>query len=106
MSILFAVLASSAAVALIWLVTTRRITFPLLFDTGLSLMVLGLIVIADSVALRESITAAGTGLFTAGLVMLLASYARQTRKYNREHRYSNPRKIDERDLGNIPGGKQ
>ena len=105
MTVLFSVLASGAALALLWLVSTRRITFPLLFDAGLSLMVLGLIALADSVLMREAISAAGSGLVGGGVVMLLLSYARQTRKYNREHRYGTPREIDGREMHRVTGGK-
>lgn len=105
MTILFACLASVAAVVLLWLVTTRSITFPLLFDAGLSCMVLGLIALADSVLMREAISGFGASMVGIGAVALLSSYARQTRKYNREHRYSNPRKLDGREMHRVTGGK-
>lgn len=105
MSILFAIFASSVALVLLWLVATRSINFPLLFDAGLSCMVLGLIALADSVVLREAISGVGAGLLGLGAVMLLLSYARQVRKYNREHRYGNPREIDGSNMHRITGGK-
>lgn len=106
MTILFALLATFAAIELVWLVATRSVTFPVLFDAGMSLIVLGLIPMIDSVLMREAISGFGAAMIGVGVVALLSSYARQTRKYNREHRYSNPRKLSEGDLRNIPGGKK
>ena len=105
MTVLFAVLASVAALALLWLVATRSVTLPLLFDAGLSCMVLGLIVLADSVLMREAISGFGASMIGVGVVALLSSYTRRIRKYNRERRYNNPRNISEREMHRVTGGK-
>lgn len=105
MNILIPSLAGLVVFWLVWLVVTPRVKFPLLFDLGLALITLGTVVLADG-ALHEELNHGGALLFGGGLAVLLASYARQTHKYNREHRYGKPREIDGRDLGNIPGGKR
>jgi len=104
MSILFATLASGAALGLLWLVATRKVTFPLLFDSGLTVMALGAVVMADGLAFG-TIRPTALWMLSIGGLLLLLSYAKQIRKYTREHRYGEPKEIDGRNLGRITGGK-
>jgi hypothetical protein len=104
MSTLFATFAAVSAAALLWLVATRKITFPVLFDAGLTTMALGAVVMADGLAFGE-IRPAALWMLSAGAILLLLSYARQVRKYNRKHRYGEPKEIDGRNFGRITGGK-
>lgn len=76
----------AAALFLTWLIVTRRWQFPLLFDAGLTLLVLGISangihLLSDSEPNLRAWLVAG-----AGAVVMLTSYARQAMRWNRESR--------------------
>ena len=105
MTILIATVATAVVACLAWLVMTRRVTFPLLFDVGLASIALGVIVLADG-AVRDTLSRGGAFMFCIGTILLLFSYVKQTRKYERKHKYGEPRELDGRHMHNIPGGKK
>ena len=105
MTLLISVVATVVVACLSWLVMTRQVTFPILFDTGLAAIALGVIVLADG-ALRDTLSTSGAFMFGAGTILLLFSYVKQTRKYERTHKYGEPRELDGRHMHNIPGGKK
>jgi len=105
MNILIPLLAGLVVLGLVWLVVTPRVKLPLLFDAGLVAVTFGTIALADG-AMQDTISRGGSLMIGAGIMLLVASYVRQVRKYNRKHRCGNPREIDGRELRNIPGGKQ
>jgi uncharacterized membrane protein HdeD (DUF308 family) len=101
-------ISSAAAVivaGLVWLIATQKVTFPLLFDCGLALIALGVVALADG-ASREELSAGGSIMFGSGVLLLLFSYVKQTRKYDRERPARPLRKLREREMHHTPGGKQ
>jgi len=105
MTLLIATVATVVVACLAWLVTTRRVTFPLLFDVGLAAIALGVIVLADG-AVRDTLSTGGAFMFGAGTILLLFSYVKQTRKYERKHKYGVPRELDGRQMHNVKGGRK
>jgi len=103
MTILVSTVATVVVACLVWLVATRRVTFPLLFDFGLCLLTLGIIALADGI-MHDSLSTGGSWLFGCGIITLLFSYVKQTRKYEKSKRRSDPRVIDGRDLHRPYGG--
>ena len=104
-SVLISVAATVVVAFLAWLVTTRKVVFPLLFDLGLSTIALGVIVLADG-ALHDTLSVGGASMFWAGLLLLLLSYVKQSRKYERQHPRYPLRKLNEHEMRHTPGGKQ
>lgn len=104
-SVLISGAATVVVAFLVWLVTTRKVVFPLLFDVGLSVITFGVIVLADG-ALHDKLSVGGSIMCGAGLLILLLSYMRQTRKYERQHPRNPLRKLNKHEMRHTPGGKQ
>ena len=79
---------------LIWLIATQKIPLPILLETGLAAIAVGLFVCADSLAMSESYSPRGAALVAAGLAISLASMHRQYRKHIRALRHGEPHMID------------
>lgn len=105
MTLLISSAAAVIVAGLVWLIATQRVTFPLLFDCGLALIALGTIVLADG-ATRDTLSAGGAIMFGSGVLLLLFSYVKQTRKYGREHPRFPLRKLRDHEMRHTPGGKQ
>lgn len=100
-------LAAAAVVCLlVWLIATYKVNFPLLFDCGLAVITLGVIVWADGAITKSETLNAGGAAVLAGLLLLFASFIRERKKQRKELRRGNPRELDGRHIQNITGGKQ
>lgn len=104
-SVLISVAATVVVAFLAWLVTTRKVVLPLLFDVGLAAIALGVIVLADG-AVRDTLSRGGAYMLGAGILLMLLSYVKQSRKYERQHPRFPLRKLQEHEMRHTPGGKQ
>lgn len=105
MSNLIFILTFAGSVVLAWLVLTNQLRFPILFETGLS-MVAGGLAIAAFLLIEDQFSIKPVCVVGFGVLLMGLSVVRQSRKQRREFRHGLPRELDGRQLHNVPGGKK
>lgn len=79
---------------LTWLVATKKVPLPLLFETGLSSIAFGLLLMACSIMEEKDPTSFGPGFMVFGAVAIVISMRRQRKKREREMRFGDPKVVD------------
>lgn len=99
------ILACLGALALAYLVVSPKVQFPLLFDAGLCVIALTMILGAEKVETTGALPV-GVGLaLSLGFGLLLASAYRQKRKRTKEAQRGEPTEISGQVMSKIHGGK-
>ncbi len=93
------------ALALAYLVITPKVKFPLLFDSGLCLISLSMLVWADKVEGQGTLPTGATVCICIGFGLLLASAYRQKKQRQRTLRKGPPVVLEGALLSKIQGGK-
>lgn len=100
------VFASLGALALAWIVATPKVQFPLLFDSGLCVIALSMLVWADKVDEQGALPTGATISICIGFGLLLASAYRQKKKRQETLRKGPPVVLEGKLLSKIQGGKR
>lgn len=104
--ILATIVLLSGAGFLTWLQVSNKVPLPLIFEAGLLALVLGLVAVWDSMIDDRAINPNGLLGIGLGLLLVVGSYFRQSRRHNQAQRRGPPRVIEGHHLGKINGGKQ
>lgn len=106
MTAVYVSLMGAASVLLMWLVVTAKAPLPLLFETGLAVAALGAAAQGFALYQHESLSLKAGAVVGAGVVLMLYSYVRQARKWDRSHRFGSPQEIDGSSLRHPTGGRK
>ena len=68
------------SILLTWLIVTRRLEFPLLFECGLALLAVGILINGIQLASDESSSLRAWAAAGAGAALMLWSYFRESRR--------------------------
>ncbi len=94
-----------AALGLLSLVTTSKISFPILFDAGMTMVALGAIVWADGAERGILMRDSAALMLASGMGLMTGAYIRHKLRL-RKKRSSSSRPFPATRLGDITGGKR